>query len=125
MITPQEPVRYPQSALDSNTTPAVRIVFAGRFMDQKNPADLVQALEKIKDLPWQCAMLGDGPLLESIRSRVEKNGLSDRFWLPGWVSPDDVLAEFSRSDILVLPSRSEGLSVVGVYRHWVWGWQWF
>ena len=92
----------------------VRIVFAGRFMEQKNPANLVQALERLADNPWTCAMLGDGPLLESIRIRIENNGLTDRFWLPGWVSPDDVLAEFARSDILVLPSRSEGLSVVGV-----------
>lgn len=92
----------------------VRIVFAGRFMEQKNPGHLVEALLRLSGLPWQCAMLGDGPLLESIRARLAGSPLADRFWLPGWVTPEHVLAEFSRSDILVLPSRSEGLSVVAV-----------
>ena len=91
-----------------------RIVFAGRFMEQKNPSDLVQALARLRDCPWQCAMLGDGPLLEAVRGEVDKSGLAERFWLPGWVTPEHVLAEFARSDILALPSRSEGLSVVGV-----------
>ena len=91
-----------------------RIVFAGRFMEQKNPADLLQALVRLRDCPWQCAMLGDGPLLETIRRQVAESGLTERFHLPGWVTPEHVLAEFARSDVLVLPSRSEGLSVVGV-----------
>ncbi len=91
-----------------------RIVFAGRFMEQKNPSDLLQALARLRDYPWQCAMLGDGPLLETVRHQVAELGLTERFRLPGWVTPEHVLAEFARSDILALPSRSEGLSVVGV-----------
>ena len=91
-----------------------RIVFAGRFMEQKNPGHLVQALLRLQDCPWQCAMLGDGPLLETIRRQIDESGLAERFLLPGWVTPEQVLAEFASSDLLVLPSRSEGLSVVGV-----------
>lgn len=91
-----------------------RIIFAGRFVDQKNPAHLVQALARLRDLPWRCAMLGDGPLLEPVRELAIGCGLSDRFSFPGWVTPADVLNAFTESDILVLPSRSEGLSVVGV-----------
>jgi glycosyltransferase involved in cell wall biosynthesis len=102
-----------QTACPESSSP-VRLVFAGRFMEQKNPADLVKALAHLKDLPWQCAMLGDGPLLDTIRASVAANGLAERFWLPGWVTPDQVLSEFASSDLLVLPSRSEGLSVVGV-----------
>ena len=92
----------------------VRIVFAGRFMEQKNPAHLVEALRRLSDLPWECAMLGDGPLLDSVRASVAASGLSERILLPGWVTPEQVLSEFASSDLLVLPSRSEGLSVVGV-----------
>jgi glycosyltransferase involved in cell wall biosynthesis len=99
---------------DTNTPRPVRIVFAGRFMEQKNPEHLIEALFRLKELPWQCAMLGDGPLLEPLREKVSRLGLAERFWMPGWVTPEHVLAEFSRSDLLVLPSRSEGLSVVGV-----------
>jgi glycosyltransferase involved in cell wall biosynthesis len=89
-----------------------RLVFAGRFVETKNPEDLVQALAKLGGLPWTCAMLGDGPLLETVQKTVAGSGLASRFFLPGWVTPEQVLAQFAQSDLLILPSRSEGLSVV-------------
>ena len=92
----------------------VHIVFAGRFVYQKNPFDIVRTLSEIKDLPWTCAMLGDGPLFDSVVNEISKQGLSDRIDLPGWVTPEDVINEFSKSDILFMPSSSEGLPVVGV-----------
>lgn len=95
-----------------NGTP--RILFAGRFMEQKNPAHLVEALLRLRRLPWTCAMAGDGPLLEQARQRAADSGLLERFAFPGWVSPEQVLDLMARSDLLVLPSRSEGLPVVGV-----------
>jgi glycosyltransferase involved in cell wall biosynthesis len=53
-------------------------------------------------------------LFEDTKREVEKLGLGDRFHMPGWVTPDDVLDGFSNSDILFMPSRTEGLPVVGV-----------
>lgn len=117
------PIQVIPNGVDSKALPVsirkpvgapLRLVFAGRFMEQKNPADLIQALISLQDLPWHCSMLGDGPLLEPLRETIRQKGLVDRFNLPGWVTPEQVLDEFSRSDLLVLPSRSEGLSVVGV-----------
>jgi glycosyltransferase involved in cell wall biosynthesis len=91
-----------------------RIVFAGRFMEQKNPLQIVRTLAELKDLPWECVMIGDGPLLTAVRQEIEKNGLAERFTLTGWITPDEVLAWFAKSDILFMPSLSEGLPVVGV-----------
>lgn len=91
-----------------------RIVFAGRFVAQKNPLQVPRVLATLKDLPWECSMLGDGALLEETRTEIARLGLSERFHLPGWVTPQAVLDEFSRADILFMPSRSEGLPVAGV-----------
>lgn len=91
-----------------------RIVFAGRFVTQKNPLQIPRVLATLKDLRWECSMLGDGALLEETRTEIARLGLTDRFHLPGWVTPQTVLEEFSRADILFMPSRSEGLPVVGV-----------
>jgi len=91
-----------------------RIVFAGRFMEQKNPLQVAQVLAKLKNLEWECAMLGDGPLLDNVKKIVAKHGLEKRFTFPGWVTPQEVLDWFGKSDILFLPSLSEGLPVVGV-----------
>lgn len=95
-----------------NETP--RIVFAGRFMPQKNPLTIIRVLSMLKDLDWTCSMLGDGPMFEQVKAEIEKHSMTERFHLTGWVTPADVLNEFSRSDILFMPSLSEGLPVVGV-----------
>jgi glycosyltransferase involved in cell wall biosynthesis len=91
-----------------------RIVFAGRFMEQKNPLQFVRTLSELKELKWQSAMIGDGPLMQEVKCAIEDYGLQDRFQLTGWLDPQDVLSWFDRSDILFMPSRSEGLPVVGV-----------
>lgn len=90
------------------------LVFAGRFVEQKNPLQVPRVLATLKDLCWECSMLGDGALFEETRAEIVRLGLADRFHLPGWVTPLDVLDEFSRADILFMPSRSEGLPVTGV-----------
>jgi glycosyltransferase involved in cell wall biosynthesis len=91
-----------------------RIVFAGRFMEQKNPLQVVQTLNELKELKWQCVMIGDGPLKKDLRCAINEFGLDDRFHLTGWIEPQEVLTWFDKSDILFMPSRSEGLPVVGV-----------
>lgn len=91
-----------------------RIIFAARFMTQKNPLCVVETLARIKELPWQCEMLGDGPLKDEVEQRVRALGLQGRIRLHGWVSPRDVLEWYRQSDILFMPSFSEGLPVVGV-----------
>ena len=91
-----------------------QIIFAGRFVHQKNPIAIVHILSQLKDLDWQCTMLGDGPMLEDVKQEIEKAGMNERFGLPGWVTPEEVLEHFSKSDILFMPSYFEGLPVVGV-----------
>jgi len=91
-----------------------RIIFAGRFMSQKNPVGLVKILAKQTDNPWLCTMLGDGPLRQDVMRVIHEHNLEERFTLPGWVSTDEVIKRFAQSDILFMPSLSEGLPVVGV-----------
>jgi L-malate glycosyltransferase len=90
------------------------LVFAGRFMEQKNPIQIIRSLSKIKDLDWQCILIGDGPLRADMESEIARSGLEQRIHLKGWVTPQEVLDWFQRSDILFMPSRSEGLPVTGV-----------
>lgn len=91
-----------------------RIIFAGRFVHQKNPVQIVRTLAALEDLSWDCVMLGDGPLRAQVEAEIARHQLEDRFTLLGWVSPQEVIEWFDRSDILFMPSMSEGLPVVGV-----------
>ena len=94
-----------------NTPPV--IVFAGRFMPQKAPLQVIQTLKEIMDLPWKCVMIGDGPLLPDVKKMIAESNLGDRFVLTGWIPPAEVMKWFDQSDILFMPSLSEGLPVVG------------
>ena len=90
------------------------IVFAGRLMPQKAPLQVVRALKEITDLPWKCVMIGDGPLMPDVKKMIAEAHLEDRFTFTGWVKPEEVMKWFDQSDILFMPSLSEGLPVVGV-----------
>ena len=94
--------------------PTPRIVFAGRLMPQKNPIQIIKTLAKLKDIPWEFIFLGDGPLRKDVETEIARHNLQDRFSLLGWVTPDEVVEWFAKSDILFMPSLSEGLPVVGV-----------
>jgi glycosyltransferase involved in cell wall biosynthesis len=91
-----------------------RIVFAGRLIQQKNPLQIVYTLAEVKDLPWECVIIGDGPLMSDVQRAIAECGLQERFTLTGWITPERVLEWFDRCDILFMPSFSEGMPVVGV-----------
>ncbi len=90
------------------------VVFAGRFMPQKNPLQIVRSLAQVAELPWHCRLIGDGPLRPQVEQEIQALGLEERFSLTGWVEPEKVLALYKQSDIYFMPSLSEGLPVAGV-----------
>ena len=95
-----------------NTPP--QIAFAGRFVPQKNPLQAVRILSRVSDLPWQAAMIGDGVLLEEAQGEIQRLGLGGRVTFTGWINPEEVKVHFEHSDILLMPSLSEGIPMVGL-----------
>jgi glycosyltransferase involved in cell wall biosynthesis len=49
-----------------------------------------------------------------VEATIHELGLSERIRLEGWVSEEQVLNWLGESDVLVMPSLSEGLPVVGI-----------
>ncbi len=95
--------------------PIPRLIFAGRFQPQKNLPFLIDTLGRLKELPWRLTMVGDGPEREQIQARVQANQIQERVDFPGWISSEEVWQRLGESDILAMPSLSEGLPVVGVH----------
>lgn len=91
-----------------------RLIFAGRFQPQKNLPFLVEVLSRVVDLAWQCVLIGDGPSRPMVEATIHELGLSERIRLEGWVSEEQVLNWLGESDVLVMPSLSEGLPVIGI-----------
>lgn len=91
-----------------------QLVFAGRFMQQKNPLQIIRSMAALRDLPWHFVMIGDGPLRPDVEQEIDRLDLRSRFTLTGWITPEEVLEWYKHCDIMFMPSLSEGLPVVGV-----------
>ena len=91
-----------------------QIVFAGRFAPQKNPDLIPIILNEIKDLQWQCIMIGDGVLRKKTEELITSFGLDKRVTFSGWLPPEQTSKIIAQSDILLLPSKSEGIPMVGL-----------
>ena len=84
-------------------------LFIGRLHRQKGPDVLLQAARILcPQMPnAHFVLAGDGPLEGSIRRHAERYGLAGHFHLLG--RRDDVPALLAVADLLVLPSRWEGM----------------
>ncbi len=86
----------------------LRLFWAGRFVKQKRPAmliDLAKACQH-KNVPIRLTMIGEGPLYEEIRKRVEEEGLGDCVSFTGWQK--DISPSIRRNDLYVSASNREG-----------------
>ncbi len=91
-----------------------RLLFIGRLNPQKNPVFLIEALGHLRTLAWHLTFIGDGPLMGEVREAIARNGLAERVTVTGWQEPAAVHRILAKSDILCMPSISEGLPIVGI-----------
>ncbi len=91
-----------------------RILFIGRFSPEKNAVAVPKVLADLKDIAWDCEMLGDGMEMDQVRRLIDENGLNDRIHLAGWVGPDGVKQHLAKSDILLMPSLREGMPMAAL-----------
>ena len=92
---------------DMPPTDAVRLIMVARFDEQKNHLGLLEGLARVANHNWTLELVGDGPLLESVRARAAQLELSDRVVFSG--SCNDVARRLAQSDVFVLISNWEGL----------------
>jgi len=102
----------PEPKIRVHTPP--RLLMVGRLSRQKNPVLAVQALARLRDLPWEFHVVGDGPLRPAMEKEVETAGLSGRIRFLGWQDTARVQAEMNAADALLLSSHSEGLPMAAI-----------
>jgi glycosyltransferase involved in cell wall biosynthesis len=90
----------------------VAIGTIARLFDLKGHDDLLDIAQSLcAKLPTlKFLWIGDGSLRESFERRIAQMGLTDRFILTGLVSPEKIPQLTHAMDILVHPSRREGLA---------------
>lgn len=84
------------------------ITMIGRVNREKGYHDLVEALQRIRDLPWQALFIGsDEGFLTALRQLINNYNLQDRIQLLG--QRNDIPDLLAATDIYVLPSYREGM----------------
>jgi glycosyltransferase involved in cell wall biosynthesis len=95
------------------TAEQIVLLFPARIASQKRPLFLVNIIEELatRGLPIMALVLGDGPLLSQMKEKIGRLGLDSFFQILPPVSPAQMQDFYSASDILLLPSEYEGISV--------------
>lgn len=89
------------------------IVFAGRICEQKRPAMLAEILKGIRDqgLLFRALVIGDGELRDRLEGLLDQHQLIENVQMLGSVSHQRWLDILIASDILLMPSQYEGISI--------------
>lgn len=90
---------------------APRATFVGRLAPEKDLATLVHAWPIVRESfpKARLVLVGEGPERPALAKLAGELGLGDSFAMPG--ATQDVEAELRASDLFVLPSTEEGMSV--------------
>lgn len=90
-----------------------RVVWAGRFVAFKGLSVLLHAIHRLGDQAPELVLIGDGPLLPTIREQVQQLGLQQRVCLPGACSPQQSLQDIAAGDLYAATSLAEVRTVPG------------
>lgn len=85
-----------------------RVISLGRLGERKGTYDLIDAISKIRDLPFTVVLAGDGEV-DLARQAVTREGLEDRVAIPGWTVGAERQQLLDTGDIFVLPSYMEDM----------------
>jgi glycosyltransferase involved in cell wall biosynthesis len=89
------------------------ILFSARLVENKRPLVLAKTIKNLvsKADNFQCVVLGDGPLLPTLREFIAENNLQDKIRCQGSVRHDIHLNYMDAADIFFLPSSNEGIAI--------------
>jgi phosphatidylinositol alpha-mannosyltransferase len=86
-------------------------LYVGRLEKKKGVHFLIRAFQKIRLKNARLLIVGDGPLRSELLSSIRKLRLSDRIYLKGQISKDELYRTYSQAHIFILPSEFEAHSM--------------
>jgi glycosyltransferase involved in cell wall biosynthesis len=82
-----------------------RVLFVGKLIGRKHPADLLHAVARLGDKAVQIAFAGSGELEPELRQIAAASSVDADFM--GFVNQSELPAVYASADLLVLPSDSQ------------------
>jgi len=94
----------------NKTNGALRFVYIGSLTKNKQPLLVIEAMVKLLKLgiKAELSIIGKGPLLDSLKLKVTNQSISGLVHFHGYL--EKPYKEISNSDVLVMPSLTEGVS---------------
>ena len=92
-----------------------KILFIGSITDRKKPHLIIEALPKLHADKVELHLVGPTPnhkYLDELREKIISNNLEGRVYIHGTKDRDEVKEFYSESNLMILPSVSEGLARV-------------
>lgn len=113
-------VRYSPTWFDGDTFyPSIgavckRLLWVGRLTGVKDPSLACDVLRKLRDVDseWRLTVVGDGPLMTSVRADAERDGLAHAIDFMGSLDRTAVADCMRGHSVLLSTSRFEGVSRV-------------
>lgn len=96
---------------EKNNSAGVQFLIVGSLIQRKRVSDAILALDRIKEsVEWHLDIVGDGPERINLEALVINKQLQSRVTFIGRV--ESISDAYAKSDLLLLPSRSEGFGLV-------------
>jgi glycosyltransferase involved in cell wall biosynthesis len=96
----------------SRSVDELRIAFLGRYDRAKGIYRLLQLWKALDIQPARLDFHGHGKETDNLRQEIEDRGLRGVHVNGGWTGVNELSAILARTDLVVLPSETEGLPVV-------------
>ena len=91
------------------------ILFIGSVTDRKKPHMIIEAIQRINDKSYHLSIVGPAPnekYFKALKHLIDKSDLQNQVSLIGPVDRASVKDYYSTSNLMILPSISEGLARV-------------
>ena len=91
------------------------ILFIGSVTDRKKPHMIIEAIQRINDKSYNLSIVGPAPnekYFKELKDLIDKSDLQNQVSLIGPVDRESVKDYYSTSNLMILPSISEGLARV-------------
>lgn len=99
--------RFKKNSNSKDINNDITLLFCGRLINWKAPDKAIKIFNELKKTrthpKLKLVIIGEGPLMEYLHSKVEQMKIEDSVYLLGQLSQEDIIKNMDRADIFLYP----------------------